>query len=81
MFLTKINKIIQRKINLPKYHDSGRLRGYGHVIFKTKKGLTKVLYNFETSNNFLCPGFGKKLIAFRKSIHYSRGGKTNLAKH
>ena len=33
----------KRKINLPRYHDSGRLRGYGHVCFKTKKGLTKAL--------------------------------------
>lgn len=34
---------------MPKYHDSGRLRGYGHVTFKTKKGLTKVIYLFLNS--------------------------------
>ena len=41
-FYALINQL-KRKINLPRYHDSGRLRGYGHVTFKTKKGLTKAL--------------------------------------
>lgn len=37
-------------IRLPKWHDSGRLRGYGHVEFKTAEGASKAL---ERSGEYL----------------------------
>jgi nucleolin len=48
-FLDATNDIVE--LRLPTWQDSGRLRGYGHVVFSSQEHCTKVLSLFGSNNS------------------------------
>jgi nucleolin len=55
-----------KEIKLPKYQDSGRNIGYGHIYYKKNKGVKKAL---ELNNTYI----GKRYI----NVTLSKGENTN----